>query len=86
MRSEQLYLTDMIEAAEAIERFVAGLDRDDFLQDELRQSAVIQNEGGCSLTFGHGIDRDRPHPKPLAGVAHVVGGLDLEGVLFFVRI
>ena len=42
MRSEQLYLTDMIEAAEAIERFVADLDRDDFLQDELRQSAVIQ--------------------------------------------
>ena len=42
MRSDQQYLTDMVEAAEAIARFVTGLDGTDFLNDELRQSAVMQ--------------------------------------------
>jgi len=42
MRSERQYLTDMVEAAEAIARFLAGIDRETFLADELRQSAVIQ--------------------------------------------
>jgi uncharacterized protein with HEPN domain len=42
MRSEKLYLTDMVEAADAIERFMAGLDQAKFLGDELRQSAVLQ--------------------------------------------
>ena len=42
MRSERQYLTDMVEAAEAIARFLTGIDREMFLADELRQSAVIQ--------------------------------------------
>ena len=42
MRSEQQYLTDMVEAADAIARFLAEVERDTFMQDELRQSAVIQ--------------------------------------------
>jgi len=42
MRPEILYLTDIIEAAGAIERFLIGIERDEFLQDELRQSAVQQ--------------------------------------------
>jgi uncharacterized protein with HEPN domain len=42
MRREELYLSDIVEAAEAIEQFVAGLDRDQFLQDDLRRSAVLQ--------------------------------------------
>ncbi len=42
MRPEKLYLTDIIEAADAIERFVAGIDLAKFLGDELRQSAVLQ--------------------------------------------
>ena len=42
MRSDQQYLTDMIEAAEAIARFIADIDGTDFLNDELRQSAVMQ--------------------------------------------
>lgn len=41
MRSEEQYLTDMVEAAEAITRFLAGIDRETFLQDELHQSAVM---------------------------------------------
>ncbi|MBN1991715.1 MAG: DUF86 domain-containing protein [Anaerolineae bacterium] len=45
MRSEQQYLADMVEAAEAIARFVADIDRETFLADELRQSAVMQKIG-----------------------------------------
>lgn len=42
MRTEKLYLVDIVEATEAIERFVTGLEWDDFLRDDLRQSAVLQ--------------------------------------------
>jgi uncharacterized protein with HEPN domain len=42
MRSEEQYLTDIVEAADAIARFITGIDQEAFLQDELRQSAVIQ--------------------------------------------
>lgn len=42
MRREELYLTDIVEAADAIQRFVAGVRREDFFDDELRQSAVLQ--------------------------------------------
>jgi uncharacterized protein with HEPN domain len=42
MRREELYLTDMVQAADAIAEFIAGLAEDDFLGDELRQSAVQQ--------------------------------------------
>jgi len=34
-----------VEAAEAIGRFLSGINREAFLQDELRQSAVIQKLG-----------------------------------------
>jgi uncharacterized protein with HEPN domain len=42
MRPEKLYLVDIVEAADAIQRFIAPLDEADFLQDELRQSGVLQ--------------------------------------------
>ena len=42
MRPEKLYLLDIIEAAEAIGRFCEPIGEDEFLQDELRQSAVLQ--------------------------------------------
>lgn len=45
MRSEEQYLTDIVAAADAIGRFLLGVDRETFLQDELRQSAVIQKIG-----------------------------------------
>lgn len=41
MRSEEQYLTDIVEAADAVARFVVGVDREEFLNDEMRQSAVI---------------------------------------------
>ncbi len=41
MRPEELYLTDIVEAADAVATFLAGVSRDDFFQDDLRQSAVL---------------------------------------------
>jgi uncharacterized protein with HEPN domain len=34
MRREELYLTDIVQAAESIQRFLAGVEREIFLQDE----------------------------------------------------
>lgn len=43
MRTDRLYLADIVEAADAITRFLAELADADALQtDELRQSAVLQ--------------------------------------------
>ncbi len=42
MRNNELYLTDIVEAADAIERFIAGVQLGDFLNDEKSQSAVLQ--------------------------------------------
>ncbi len=42
MRPEILNLTDIVEAADAIGRFVDDVEKEDFLRDELRQSAVLQ--------------------------------------------
>jgi uncharacterized protein with HEPN domain len=42
MRPEKLYLIDIIEASKAIHRFTETVSQDEFLQDELRQSAVLQ--------------------------------------------
>ncbi len=42
MRPEKLYLSDIIEAADAIARFLSGVGEDSFMRDELRQSAVLQ--------------------------------------------
>jgi len=42
MRPEVLYLTDIVEAADSIATFLNGVEREAFLTDELRQSAVLQ--------------------------------------------
>ena len=42
MRPDILYLRDIVEAAEAIGRFIAGVSRTDFMKDELRQAGVLQ--------------------------------------------
>lgn len=41
MRPERLYLTDIVEAADAIQRFLVGARRETFLQDDLLRSAVL---------------------------------------------
>jgi uncharacterized protein with HEPN domain len=42
MRSDALYLADILDAIEAIERFVGDFDETRLLSDELVQSAVLQ--------------------------------------------
>ena len=42
MRPEKLYLVDIVEAAEAIRRFCTPISEEEFLEDELRQSAILQ--------------------------------------------
>ena len=42
MRLEVLYLRDIVEAAEAIRRFIGGVRRREFMKDELRQAGVLQ--------------------------------------------
>jgi uncharacterized protein with HEPN domain len=42
MRREELYLTDIVEAADAIQQFLIGIQRDDFLDSDLVRSAVLQ--------------------------------------------
>ncbi len=42
MRREELYLTDIIEAGDAIQRFLKDVEQNAFLKDELLQSAVLQ--------------------------------------------
>ena len=42
MRPEKLYLTDIVEAAQSIARFVQGEGFDEFEQNEMMNSAVLQ--------------------------------------------
>ena len=42
MRSDRLYLADILDAIQSIERFTAECDEARFLADELIQSAVLQ--------------------------------------------
>lgn len=53
MRPEKLYLLDIIEAAEAVRRFCETIREDEFLQDELRQSAVLQK----LIVIGEAVSR-----------------------------
>lgn len=42
MRRERLYLTDIVEAADAIRGFLEGVSEIEFLGNDLLQSAVLQ--------------------------------------------
>ena len=42
MRPEKLYLTDIVEAAQSIAKFVQGAGLDEFEQNEMMNSAVLQ--------------------------------------------
>lgn len=42
MRRELLYLKDIVEAADAIQRFLDNIARDEFLKNDLLGSAVLQ--------------------------------------------
>ena len=42
MRREDLYLSDILEAASAIEKFLSGINKDTFTNSDLTRSAVLQ--------------------------------------------
>jgi uncharacterized protein with HEPN domain len=42
MRRDQLYLQDIVRAADAIQRFLESVDLGDFTENEILQSAVLQ--------------------------------------------
>jgi len=42
VRDPAIYLKDILEAIEAIERFTEGIDFETFSQDDMRSSAVIR--------------------------------------------
>ena len=42
MRPERLYLSDIVEATDAIEQFLGGLAEAEFLENDLIRSAVLQ--------------------------------------------
>ena len=41
MRDEGLYLEDIVDGVDAVARFVAGIDKEQFLSDERTMSAVL---------------------------------------------
>jgi uncharacterized protein with HEPN domain len=64
MRSEELYLTDIIEAADRVAGFLGGAGRDEFLRDELLRSAVLQKlmvMGEAAGRVGEAIRMKYPH-------------------------
>jgi hypothetical protein len=67
MRREELYLTDIVEAADAIQQFLAGVQRDTFLQDELLprqpgcESLAAKSQG---FAHHHGFIRERSSLPP----------------------
>ena len=63
MRPERLYLLDMVEAADSIRKFLAGVKEPDFLQNELLQSAVLQKLttiGEAASKLGQGFTARHP--------------------------
>jgi uncharacterized protein with HEPN domain len=64
MRPEVLYLVDIVEAADAIARFLADASRHSFLNDEMRQSAVLQKLiviGEAAARLPSAFRNEHPH-------------------------
>jgi uncharacterized protein with HEPN domain len=62
MRNDRLYLADMLDAIEAVERFTTGMDESRFVADELVQSAVLQK----LLVIGEAAGRVQEETRVLA--------------------
>jgi uncharacterized protein with HEPN domain len=58
MRHESLYLNDIVEAADHIAQFIAGVDFETFQKSEMLRSAVVQKLGNIgshvNITAGLG--------------------------------
>lgn len=64
MRRDHLYLDDVVEAAEAISSFLAGVTEEQFLASDLLQSAVLQKLtiiGEAAARLSPEIKASAPH-------------------------
>ncbi len=71
-RDVRLYLNDILNAIEAIERFVEGMDFESFREDDKTSSAVIRKFeiiGEATKSLPEGIRKSYPHIpwKEMAG-------------------
>ena len=53
MRHDGLYLNDIVEAADRIAEFIAGIDAQGFQNSELVRSAVVQKLGVIGEAAAH---------------------------------
>ena len=72
MRDERLYLVDILEAAAAIVRFIAGMNEDEWIEDEVRQSAVMHQLIIVGEAAAH-LSRDFQLHHPEIEWADIVG-------------
>jgi len=42
-RNEKLFLADIQECCQKIERYITGINKEDFLADEILQDALVRN-------------------------------------------
>ncbi|MBU0752593.1 MAG: DUF86 domain-containing protein [Gammaproteobacteria bacterium] len=61
MRNDRLFLADIVDSIEAIERFTTGIDETCFVADELIQSAVLQKLSVIGEAAGRLTDETRTH-------------------------
>ena len=85
MRDHKLYMKDIIEAMESIERFIEDMDFDDFIQDDKTISAVIRKLeiiGEATKAIPNQIKNNYPQVpwKAMAGMRnkliHFYSGVD----------
>jgi uncharacterized protein with HEPN domain len=87
MRHERLYLADIVEAADYVAEFIAGVDFDQFLKSELLRSAVVQKlsvigEAAARLSDENTLQNPQvPWPRIVAFrniLVHAYFGMDWE--------
>jgi len=87
MRDYSLYLNDILNAMDSIEKFVEGLDIESFKQDDKTSSAVIRKFeiiGEATKQISQDIKRRHPEVswKDMAGMRdkliHIYFGIDYE--------
>jgi uncharacterized protein with HEPN domain len=76
MRTDQLYLLDIVEAAASIQRFLSGVTQDAFRANDLVQSAVLQKlivlgEAASRLTADHCARHPQIDWKGIAGFRNI---------------
>jgi uncharacterized protein with HEPN domain len=86
---DHVYLADILDAARLIQEFLAGIDREQFLRDPLRESAVIRQleiigEAAKQVSADFRHRHDRIPWRNMAGMRdvliHAYRGVDLEQV------